>query len=289
MSEIKPFTLSPGRIIRRRELHKTFGGQTQGGISTPSNGQLVILISGDSGKQHGYSDEWTDDGVFLYTGEGQRGDMKFQAGNRAIRDHVQNQKTLQLFEQNKKDKRFLRYIGEMEYIKHSFQDAPDTDGAKRQAIVFHLRPVGALSPDTATVEAALAPELPASAQRKGGGFGSVETNRRVEKAAVEFVQRHYERQGWKVISVEAQKVGYDLRCEKDGAQEHVEVKGTQGPEVGFIITAGEVRNALIDQRHVTGVVTSALSDTPKVTFFSKSDFLSKIELEPIAYRAILKG
>jgi len=269
MTEIKPFTLSPGQIIRRRELHKTFGGQTQGGISTPSSGQLVILISGDSGKQHGYSDEWTDDGVFLYTGEGQHGDMKFQAGNRAIRDHGQNQKTLQLFEQNKKDKRFLRYVGEMEYVKHSFQNGPDTDGAMRQAIVFHLRPVGALSPDTATIEAALAAELPASAQRKGGGFGSVETNRRVEKAAVEFVQRHYERQGWKVISVEAQKVGYDLRCEKDGVQEHVEVKGTQGPEVGFIITAGEVRNALIDQRHVTGVVTNALSDAPKVTFFPR--------------------
>jgi hypothetical protein len=289
MSEDKTFILSPGQIMRRRDLHKKFGGQTQGGISTPRNGQFVILITGDSGKQHGYSDQWTDDGVFLYTGEGQHGDMKFQAGNRAIRDHGQNQKTLQLFEQNKKDKRFLRYVGEMQYVKHSFQNGPDTDGAMRQAIVFHLRPVGALSPDTATLEAALSAELPTSKQGKGGWFGSVETNRRVEKAAVEFVQRHYERQGWQVISVEAQKVGYDLRCEKDGVQEHVEVKGTQGLEVGFIITAGEVRNALIDQRHVTGVVTSALSDAPKVTFFSKSDFLSKIELEPIAYRAILKG
>jgi hypothetical protein len=201
---------------------------------------------------------------------------------------VQNQKTLQLFEQNKKDKRFLRYVGEMAYVKHSFQNGPDTDGAMRLAIIFHLRPVGAISTDTATLEAALAAELPVSKQGKGGEFGSVETNRRVEKAAVDFVQRYYEQQGWRVISVEAQKVGYDLRCEKDGVQEHVEVKGTQGPEVGFIITAGEVRNALIDQRHVTGVVTSALSDAPKVTFFSKSDFLSKIELEPIAYRAILK-
>jgi 5-methylcytosine-specific restriction enzyme A len=111
-----------------------------------------------------------DDGVFLYTGEGQRGHMKFQAGNRAIRDHVQNQKALQLFEQNKKDKRFLRYVGEMEYIKHSFQDAPDTDGAQRQAIAFHLRPVGALSPDTATVEAALAAELPARSKAKAEGL-----------------------------------------------------------------------------------------------------------------------
>jgi len=132
MSEDTTFILSPGQTIRRRELHKKFGGQTQGGISTPSKGQLVILITGDSGKQHGYSDEWTDDGVFLYTGEEQHRDMKFQAGNRAIRDHVQNQRTLQLFEQNKKDKRFLRYVGEMKYVKHTLQNGPDTDGAMRR-------------------------------------------------------------------------------------------------------------------------------------------------------------
>ena len=69
---------------------------------------FVLLITGDSGKQHGYRDEWTDEGLFLYTGEGQRGDMRFVAGNRAIRDHRQNGKSLQVFEQSKKDKRYLR-------------------------------------------------------------------------------------------------------------------------------------------------------------------------------------
>jgi 5-methylcytosine-specific restriction protein A len=30
---------------------------------------------------------WTGEGVFQYTGEGQSGDMTFEVGNKAIRDH----------------------------------------------------------------------------------------------------------------------------------------------------------------------------------------------------------
>jgi 5-methylcytosine-specific restriction enzyme A len=113
--------------------------------------------------------------------EGQHGDMRLVGGNRAIRDHREKGKALQVFEQDKKDKRFLRYLGEMEYAHHTLRDAPDTDGKQRNAIVFHLRPVGTLSPDSAVVAAALAGEAPVSGRRTGGGFGSVETNRRVER------------------------------------------------------------------------------------------------------------
>jgi len=98
-------SFNSGQLYRRRELHEQFGGQRQGGISTPAKAPIILLITGESGKQHGYSDEWTDDGLFLYTGEGQRGDMKFAAGNRAIRDHASKGKSLQVFEQNRKDKR----------------------------------------------------------------------------------------------------------------------------------------------------------------------------------------
>jgi hypothetical protein len=276
-------TFSPGQMYRRRELHEKFGGQRQGGISTPAKAPFILLITGESGKQHGYSDEWTSDGTFLYTGEGQRGDMKFVGGNRAIRNHRENGKALQVFEQDKKDKRFLRYLGEMEYVQHTYREAPDTDAKQRKAIVFQLRPVGTLSPDTAVVAAALSGEV--SGSGKGGGFGSVETNRRVEKAAVEFVRRRYEEDGWSVYSVEAEKVGYDLRCEKDGEEAHLEVKGTQADEVCFIITAAEVRNAMIDRKHLTCVVTAALTAAPKMFTYTKDDFSKKLQLDPIAFRA----
>lgn len=88
-------TFSPGQIYRRRELHERFGGQRQGGISTPAKAPFFFLITGESGKQHGYSDKWTDQGVFLYMGEGQHGDMRFVGENREIRDHLKNGKALQ--------------------------------------------------------------------------------------------------------------------------------------------------------------------------------------------------
>lgn len=285
MKETKDIVFSPGQMYRRRELHEKFGGQRQGGISTPAKAPFILLITGESGKQHGYSDEWTNDGTFLYTGEGQRGDMSFVGGNRAIRDHQKNGKALQVFEQDKKDKRFLRYLGEMEYAQHTYREAPDTDAKQRKAIVFHLRPVGRLSPDSAVVAAALSGELPVGGRIKGGGFGSVETNRRVEKAAAEFVRRRYEQDGWSVYSVEAEKVGYDLRCEKGDEEAHLEVKGTQADDVCFIITAAEVRNALIDRRHLTCVVTAALTSAPKMFTYTRDEFPKKIDLEPIAFRA----
>lgn len=285
MNESANVVFSPGQIYRRRDLHKEFGGQTQGGISTPAKNPFIFLITGDSGKQYGYWDEWTSEGIFLYTGEGRHGDMRFVAGNRAIRDHVKDGKTLQVFEQQKKDKRFLRYLGEMKYADYEYRERPDTNGKQRKAIVFHLRPVGTLSPDSAVVAAALSGEVTGS--KNGTGFGSVETNRRVEKAAIEFVTRHYEDDGWTVTSVEVQKVGYDLRCKRGGEEAHVEVKGTQGDDVCFIITAAEVRNAMIDRKHCTCVVTSALTAGPKMFTYSREEFSKKLRLEPIAFRAQL--
>jgi hypothetical protein len=98
MSGSTNVVFSPGQVYRRRDMHEKLGGQRQGGISTPAKAPFTFLITGDSGKRHGYSNEWTDDGVFLYTGEGQRGDMKFVGGNRAIRDHLKDGKALQVFE-----------------------------------------------------------------------------------------------------------------------------------------------------------------------------------------------
>ena len=73
MNKAKDVLFVPGKLYRRRDLHKEFGGQRQGEISTPAKAPFIFLITGESGTQHGYSDEWTNEGVFLYTGEGQRG------------------------------------------------------------------------------------------------------------------------------------------------------------------------------------------------------------------------
>lgn len=136
---------SAGSIYhRRRDLHNRFGGQSQGGMSTPKGYPVIFLFTGESGAKHGYRDEFKVDGTYHYTGEGQRGDMEFLRANRALRDHQSANKRVYLFEEVGKG--FVRYVGEVSYLGYHYEERPDKDGRLRQAIVFEL----ALEPESLT-------------------------------------------------------------------------------------------------------------------------------------------
>ena len=125
-----------GRIYnRRQEIHEPYGGQWQSGISTPADRPFIFLFSGESGEQYGYKDGWDENGVFLYSGEGQEGHMKFTRGNRAIRDHAEDGKDLHLFESLGKGH---RYLGMFACSTWEYRTGIDLNGAERQVIVFHL-------------------------------------------------------------------------------------------------------------------------------------------------------
>ncbi len=124
---------------RRRDIHNLYGGQEQGGISTPSKHKVIFLFTGEKGKDHGYSDGWQNTEKFFYTGEGQIGDMTFSRGNKAIRDHLADGKDIHVFEQTSKG--YVRYLGQMICTAFHHKQAPDTVGKMRQAIVFELQPV----------------------------------------------------------------------------------------------------------------------------------------------------
>lgn len=126
---------------RRADIHNKFGGQQQGGIITPSQRPLVIIITGEEGLEHGYADRTRADGVFEYFGEGQVGDMTLQRGNLAVASHAAEGKSLLLF---RKTKNGLRFLGEMVYERHHIEKAPDREGNQRDAIVFELRPLSAI-------------------------------------------------------------------------------------------------------------------------------------------------
>ncbi len=130
-----------GQLYRRRVLHTRVGGQQQGGISTPAKHNLILLFTGEQGEQYGYSDGWSADGIFLYTGEGQRGDMEFVRGNRAVRDHERTGKDIHLFSDSKK-RSFVRYLDQMICTGHHRRLGPDVDGNLRRVIVFELTPIG---------------------------------------------------------------------------------------------------------------------------------------------------
>jgi 5-methylcytosine-specific restriction protein A len=121
---------------RKEDIHGVYGGQGQGGISTPKNHPVVFVFTSEAGEQHGYKDEYRDDGVFWYTGEGQVGDMKMAAGNKAILEHAHNRKIIHAFEYTKKA--YVRYIGTAECLGYHEESRPDREGDDRVAFVFHL-------------------------------------------------------------------------------------------------------------------------------------------------------
>lgn len=126
-----------GKIYRRHiEVHGVYGGQAQGGMSTPKVHPLVFLFTGKSGAEHGYKDEVKPDGMFWYTGEGQVGDQQFTKCNKALRDHMVLGKSAHLFEEV--DSGLVSYLGEVEYLGHHFEQRPDREGNIRNAIVFEL-------------------------------------------------------------------------------------------------------------------------------------------------------
>lgn len=113
------------------------GGQQQGGISTPREWPFLLLFTSQTGEQYGYRDGWEENGVFLYTGEGQVGNQDFTHGNRAIRDHAKDGKDLHLFESLGKGKGY-RYLGMFACSTWEFRWGIDVSGDERRVIVFHL-------------------------------------------------------------------------------------------------------------------------------------------------------
>jgi 5-methylcytosine-specific restriction protein A len=81
------------------------------------------------------------DGTFIYTGEGQEGDMEFKRGNRAIRDHEKDGYELHLFEDVAGDG-VVTYLGQFRCEDWFHEHLPDTNNELREAIRFKLTPIG---------------------------------------------------------------------------------------------------------------------------------------------------
>ncbi|WP_437737379.1 DUF3883 domain-containing protein [Sorangium sp. So ce1335] len=126
------------------------------------------------------------------------------------------------------------------------------------------------------------------ASEGGGGFGEPEVNAEVERRAMRHAAELYQKAGWTVVDVSKEKLGYDLKCSKQRAEAHVEVKGVSGGRESFIITRGEVEQANDDPAFVLVIVTSALSECPTLRRYSGREMLDRFELKPIAFQASLR-
>ena len=116
------YTFILGEELKQSLLHERFGGQERGGMSTPSEHPIVLLFTGDNGDQYGYEDRFRADGIFLYTGEGQVGDMQFVRANRALRDHEAEGRRVFLFEQTRKS--YVRLVAEVRCDGHHLETRP---------------------------------------------------------------------------------------------------------------------------------------------------------------------
>jgi len=127
-----------GRLYTRQtEIHDKYGGNRQSGISVSAAHPYIFLFSSPRGKDFGYADGWAAENEFLYTGEGQLGDMDLARGNLAIHDHRANRKELHLFERRARGQ--YEYLGQFEYSGHSLKEGQDMAGRRRQTIVFRLK------------------------------------------------------------------------------------------------------------------------------------------------------
>ena len=129
-----------GKVYNRKnDLHQNYGGQIQSGISPSSKYPIVFLFTSPKGKEYGYKDNWVSDRVFKYSGEGQFGDMEFNRGNRAIKNHKEDGRQLHLFKLVASGE--YEYMGELEYVKHEIVSGEDADKTKRKMILFTLQKV----------------------------------------------------------------------------------------------------------------------------------------------------
>lgn len=133
---MNPFIV--GEVYKRTEIHDKYGGQRQGGISTPAKYPFIFLFTGGTGEQYGYKDQ-PEGNVFLYTGEGQKGNMEFISGNRAIRDSATSGEELHLFKIIKKG--YVEYIGPKSYTGYRIKQGYDVEKHSRELIVFELTSV----------------------------------------------------------------------------------------------------------------------------------------------------
>lgn len=160
------WTIQPGDTLIREQIHGTYGGNPQAGISGSSTTPNVFVYSDhEKAAANGYDfDGWDESGrLYFYTGEGKTGDQQMARGNKAIADHRPDGTALQLFvavgNQPGSTTRIHRYIGEFavdQELPYLVKVAPGTDGIPRNVFVFRLRPVTATTVDIGDHISALA-------------------------------------------------------------------------------------------------------------------------------------
>jgi hypothetical protein len=143
ISQVDIAELKIGNELTNRELMQLFGvGNTQGMRRSLANNLIVLTsqkrsTSSKFKNDSVYHDRWEGD-VFLYTGEGLKGDQKLTGQNKTVAESRENGVAIHLFETPKANSYI--YVGVMELGDQPFPEPQqDIEGKMRQVWVFPLR------------------------------------------------------------------------------------------------------------------------------------------------------
>lgn len=110
------------------------------GINKSRDGGSIVLISAfKENYTFDYSDYYRDDGKFIYTGAGTKGDQKLSGSNLEITTAKIDGKTIHLYIRLSSEE--YLYQGVFEYESHYFVSSKDKNGKMRNEIKFVLRRV----------------------------------------------------------------------------------------------------------------------------------------------------
>jgi hypothetical protein len=116
---------------------------------------------------------------------------------------------------------------------------------------------------------------------RGGGFPDPQTRKEIETAAVDFVIKAFESNGYKVEDRQRENYGYDLLATSSTETLWLEVKGTDSSERRFFITRNE-RNVSMKKLWRLALVTMA-RNSPKLEILTGEEMERVFGFDALAW------
>ena len=127
-------------ILTYQQVEDQFGINIAGfgrGINPTASTVVLISSIGTSSGKFVYHDKWTEDGDYLYSGEGRTGDQTMTKGNLAIKNAERDNKAILLFVKFSPQEYY--YQGVFTLVDYAYEDEHDESGNVRKEYKFRLR------------------------------------------------------------------------------------------------------------------------------------------------------
>lgn len=122
----------------------------------------------------------------------------------------------------------------------------------------------------------------ASVSVRGGGFADPQTRAEIEQAAIHFVTRELEREGFTVEDRQRENCGYDLLARRGEEELLYEVKGTDALVPRFFISRNERNCSTRNKNWRLAVVTSARAN-PSLLVLTSAEMEDRFTFECLAW------